>query len=73
MWPEFMELQSQAYPNLVVSNGSFIWAKTKIFLREKTFFGTKLLPFMLSDDEIIDIDTLEDYDKLRKIIQAKEL
>ena len=72
MWPEFIDQQSQAYPNLVVSNGSLVWAKTKIFLKEKTFYGSKLAPYDLPAGSCIDVDTFEDYQKLKTIIQAKE-
>ena len=61
MWPEFRGVQSQFHPDLCVSNGSFVWADTKVFMREKTFYGTKLKGYLVSNEEMIDIDTHDDY------------
>ena len=65
MFPQFTGIQSQNFPELVVSNGTFIWAKSKAFLEEKTFYGKGLRGFLLPEWEVCDIDTHHDYEKLK--------
>jgi pseudaminic acid cytidylyltransferase len=60
-WPDYNGLQSQLHPDLVASNGTFYWAKTKAFLREKTFYGDKLKGYEIPWLRAIDMDTIEDY------------
>lgn len=70
LFPEYKSLQSQCYPTVRVSNGTFYWAKVDTFLREKTFYSSSLRIFDVPADESFDIDTPEDYDRL---IQAYEI
>ena len=35
LWPEFVGVQSQFSPDLLVSNGTFVWATTRKFQKEK--------------------------------------
>ena len=64
MWPEFVGVQSQYHPELVVSNGTFIWARTDAFKRERLFYGNRLRGHLVPKSEVSDIDTLEDYEAL---------
>jgi pseudaminic acid cytidylyltransferase len=59
--PDYIDVQSQFYPTLTVSNGTFIWARTNAFVEEKNFYGSKLRGFLVPREEVIDIDTPEDY------------
>ena len=61
MNPEFKGVQSQHFKECYVSNGTFYWANTKSFLKEKSFYGTNLQPFVVSEEEVTDINTKEDY------------
>ncbi len=61
MNPEFKEVQSQKFKDCFVSNGTFYWANTKSFLKEKSFYGASLQPFVVSEQEVTDINTEEDY------------
>lgn len=70
MWPELNKLQSQTYPDLVVSNGTLYWAKTKEFINDKTFYGKNLVGYNLPEDHAVDIDTIDDYN--RAVILAKD-
>lgn len=71
MWPEFLGKQSQFYPQLCVSNGTFVWARSEAFLREKIFYGTRLRGFPVPDDQVMDIDVSEDYEALLKIFLTR--
>jgi CMP-N-acetylneuraminic acid synthetase len=65
MWPEWRGVQSQFQPRLVVSNGTFYWARRSALLEENTFYGQRLKGFPVPTEQVSDIDTQED---LRKII-----
>ncbi len=64
MWPEWRGIQSQQYPNLVVSNGTFYWARREALLSEKTFYGQRLKGFVIPLEQISDIDTPSDLDRI---------
>lgn len=71
MWPEYNDKQSQFYPHLVVSNGTLYWAKRTAFLRDKTFYGERLVGYQLDSDHTVDIDTPEDYENAKKLSKDK--
>jgi len=70
MWIEYSGKQSQFYPHLVVSNGTLYWAKSDAFLRDKTFYGERLMGYQLKGNH--DIDTAEDYE-IAKILAKSRL
>lgn len=59
--PEYEKIQSQKHPDCVVSNGSQYWVRTSAYLKEKTFYLKKLAPYLTNEDNILDINTLEDF------------
>lgn len=71
MWPEYNDKQSQFYPHLVVSNGTLYWAKRTAFMRDKTFYGERLVGYQLDSDHTVDIDTPEDYESAKML--AKDI
>lgn len=71
MWPEYNKTQSQLFPELVVSNGTLYWAKRAAFLKDKTFYGERLVGFQLDSDGTVDIDTPEDYENAKKLAMDK--
>lgn len=71
MWPEYNGMQSQFFPELVVSNGTMYWAKRAAFLRDKTFYGERLVGYKLDSDRTVDIDTPEDYEKAKMLAKDK--
>ncbi|MEM7562074.1 MAG: acylneuraminate cytidylyltransferase family protein [Pseudomonadota bacterium] len=58
MWPEYEQLKSQDYPELVVSNGSLYWCCRAAFQEQQTFYTRNLQGYKLNS---IDIDTDADY------------
>jgi len=60
MWPEWRGIQSQFHPHLVVSNGTFYWARRQALLEEKTFYGRRLLGATVPSEQVSDLDTRED-------------
>ena len=65
MWPEWQGIQSQFYPTTYVSNGTFYWAKTAAFIRERTFCGKRLKGLVVPENQVSDINTEED---LRRVM-----
>lgn len=63
-WPEWRGIQSQFHPSLVVSNGSFYWARRHALMEEKTFYGRRLKGFIVPSEQVSDIDTQEDLTKI---------
>jgi len=64
MWPEWLGLQSQFHPQLVVSNGTFYWARRNALMRERTFYGRHLRGFVVPSAQVSDINTREDLSKI---------
>lgn len=67
MWPAYQNLQSQDFPRLLCSSGTFYWARTEAFYITKSFYGPPLKGYVLPRSRALDIDTPEDYeDALRR-------
>jgi pseudaminic acid cytidylyltransferase len=64
MWPEWRGIQSQFQPHLVVSNGTFYWARRAALLEEKTFYGRRVRGYIVPSDQVSDIDTQDDFAKI---------
>jgi len=64
MWPEWCGIQSQLHPRLVVSNGTFYWARRHALMEEMTFYGRRLKGFIVPSEQVSDIDTQEDLMKI---------
>lgn len=64
MWPEWRGIQSQQYPRLLVSNGTFYWSRREALVRERTFYGRRLKGFVVPPEQVSDIDTQQDLDKV---------
>lgn len=62
--PTFAGVQSQHFQDCFVSNGTLYWSETNSFLKEKTFYGDDLRPFVVPEAQVSDINTAEDYKKL---------
>lgn len=58
-------MQSQFQPRLVVSNGTFYWARAERFMKHPTFYPEKLDGFEIPWMRAIDMDTPEDLDNVR--------
>lgn len=67
MWPEWQGVQSQFHPHLVVSNGTFYWARKDAMLQERTFYGRRLRGFVVSQDQVSDVNDLKDLERVRRI------
>lgn len=68
MWPEWRGVQSQRQPYLVVSNGSLYWARAQALKAEKTFYGRRLKGYPLPPEQVSDIDTPVDLERIRLLL-----
>lgn len=66
LFQNYYEKQSQFYPNVCVSNGTFYWADSYKFKLNKTFYPEKLTVFELAEKEVCDINDDNDYRNLLK-------
>lgn len=73
MWPEWRGIQSQLYPHLFVSNGTFYWARSQALLEEKAFYGRRLRGFVVPTEQVSDIDTQEDLTRVISRLDAKRM
>jgi CMP-N-acetylneuraminic acid synthetase len=48
---------TQSLDTLYRHDGSIIFAKTNVFLKEKEFYGTKVVPYFMPVERSVDIDT----------------
>ena len=70
--PEYIGVQSQSYPKVVVSNGSFIWGRSNQFEIDTLFYSQKLKGYVLPENEVCDLDSLKDYERLKeKFLSSK--
>jgi pseudaminic acid cytidylyltransferase len=53
---QYMKQDYQSLDRLYRHDGSVIFAKSKVFLKEKTFFGPKTAPYFIPEERSVDID-----------------
>ena len=51
-------------------NGAIYICNTKIFLKKKTFYLNKIVPFLMKKNKSVDIDFLSDFTKAERILKA---
>ena len=66
LFPNKVHLPRQKLESLYKSNGSIYISKTETILKKKTFFY-KTLPYIMSAESSLDIDTIKDIKILKKI------
>lgn len=66
----FMPRQEQ--PKVFIPNGAIYVIKVSKFLRHKTFLIDKTIHFLMPKEKSLDIDTLEDLKKIKKILKKNE-
>jgi CMP-N-acetylneuraminic acid synthetase len=49
-------------------NGAIYICKTKFFLKKRTFYSNKTLAFFMPKNRSVDVDTLEDLNEVKKIL-----
>lgn len=60
MWPEIVNLQSQALPRMLIDNGSTYAVSVPVFLEVRSFYGPRLKGYRMPRDRSVDIDLKED-------------
>lgn len=61
---EYKGVQSQRFPKVCVDAGAFYWARSSVFIQEKTFYPSNLKGYPLDSRFFCDLDTKKDLDEL---------
>ncbi len=72
LWPELNIQQSQNFPETYASNGTFCWMRTRAFLDCMSFYPEKLCAHVIPEERAVDIDTLDDLEKARKMMASRQ-
>lgn len=67
--PEYEKVQSQFHPDCSVSNGSQYWARTVEYLKAESFYLDRMIGYLTDDNNILDINTKEDFILAEKRIE----
>lgn len=67
LWPDLNAQQSQNYPETYASNGTFCWMRTETFMDCLSLYPKRLHGYVLPEDRAVDIDTLEDLKRARRL------
>lgn len=70
---DFPFMNRQSLPDVFVPNGAIYIIRVDNFLRNPSFFAEKTVPFMMTKEESIDLDTYEDILNFEKLISKKSL
>ena len=60
MWPEIVNLQSQALPGMFIDNGSTYAVSVPAFEKVRSFYGPRLKGYPMPRSRSVDIDVKED-------------
>ena len=60
MWPEMVNMQSQALPMMLIDNGSTYAVSVPVFLETRSFYGPRLKGYRMPRERSVDIDLKED-------------
>ena len=66
---EFSFMNRQDLPKICMPNGAIFAVKTEHFLRTGKLFSRKTIPFEMSKEKSLDIDSIEDIKKAEKILK----
>lgn len=66
LFPQECKMRSQFYPTCVCSNGTFYWFRTSNFIKDQAYYTEKLQTYILPPHKAFDIDTLHDYEFVKK-------
>jgi len=61
-------MRRQDLPKTYMSNGAMYIINTNAFIKNNGFYSKKMIPFIMSADKSIDIDTYKDLEEIEKLI-----
>jgi len=68
----FPFMNRQNLPKIFMPNGAIYIIETKIFLKTGKLFSDRTIPFVMSSEKSLDIDSMEDLKKAEKILKNKK-
>ncbi len=72
LFPEFINLKSNVFGEILVDNGSTYSTFISSFLKEKTFFGKLTKAYIMEKSRSVDIDEIEDFNIVKKLVGLRE-
>jgi pseudaminic acid cytidylyltransferase len=72
IYPEHCKQRSQTYPHYVASNGTFYFFRTESYLENPNYYPEKLIGYEISSERAVDVDTIEDFNKLKNIMKLRD-
>ena len=72
LFPEYFKERSQDLEQVCHDAGQFYWGDADMWLQEDFVFGKKTTPFILSENRVIDIDTMNDWVLAEVLHENKE-
>tara|TARA_B100000575_G_C23053322_1_gene606343 strand:- start:209 stop:904 length:696 start_codon:yes stop_codon:yes gene_type:complete len=75
-FPEYLNFRSQDLERAFHDAGQFYWGLTNSWLENKKIINENAIPFLIPNDRVLDIDTLEDWktaERMFRIINEKKL
>lgn len=69
---EDLETPRQKLPQIYRPNGAMYLMASRMFLTHKTFFVPPVMPFIMSEQESVDIDDLSDLDLCESILKERK-
>ncbi len=62
----------QDLPKAYLANGAIYMIKTELFLKSESLMTEKTLPFVMPKEKSVNIDTIEDFKKAKKLLQGQK-
>ncbi len=70
---DFPFMNRQALPDVYLSNGAVYIVRSETFLQEPTFFPPKTTSIVMTKEESVDIDSLEDVKRVEEILAIRNI
>lgn len=73
LWPKENMERSQTYPRYFASNGTLYWGRTTAFRENGSFYGSRLRGYEVPPSRAVDLDTEEDYLRMRVYAKTRSV
>jgi CMP-N-acetylneuraminic acid synthetase len=70
--PDWRGKKSQEFPSTCVSNGTLYWSSVRHLTQYESLISHETQPFFVPENEVCDVNTFEDLDKLNDLVLKLE-
>jgi pseudaminic acid cytidylyltransferase len=71
MFPKEVKERTQTYPHVSAVNGTFCWCRTEVWHKNMHYFPERFVGYEMPLERAVDVDTLEDYERLQTFFKMK--